>query len=288
MADDTTVGVESSLSNWAGPYVTDMLGRAQAQAQLPFQPYQGALTAGTSALQNQAFQGIGGLTLPSAMDTAAQQAQGTYATSQQYMPTVGTVESYMNPYLQNVLDPQLREAQRQADIARMEGASRLSKAGAYGGSRQAIMEAEGQRNLQQLLSDITGKGYASAYDSAQARRAADIAAGQQGLAQQTAATQALGNIGAQQAQYGLANLAQQLSAGATQRDIEQQGLTADYNQYLRELQYPQEQLQFERQMLSGLPIAAASYYQATPSAFQSTVGGAQDILGILKTLGLLK
>lgn len=170
----------------------------------------------------------------------------------------------------------------------MEGASRLSKAGAYGGSRQAIMEAEGQRNLQQLLSDITGKGYASAYDSAQARRAADIAAGQQGLAQQTAATQALGNIGAQQAQYGLANLAQQLSAGATQRDIEQQGLTADYNQYLRELQYPQEQLQFERQMLSGLPIAAASYYQATPSAFQSTVGGAQDILGILKTLGLLK
>ena len=288
MADDTTVGVESSLSNWAGPYVTDMLGRAQAQAQLPFQPYQGALTAGTSALQNQAFQGIGGLTLPSAMDTAAQQAQGTYATSQQYMPTVGTVESYMNPYLQNVLDPQLREAQRQADIARMEGASRLSKAGAYGGSRQAIMEAEGQRNLQQLLSDITGKGYASAYDSAQARRAADITAGQQGLAQQTAATQALGNIGAQQAQYGLANLAQQLSAGAQQRDIEQQGLTADYNQYLRELQYPQEQLQFERQMLSGLPIAAASYYQATPSAFQSTVGGAQDILGILKTLGLLK
>ena len=288
MADDTTVGVESSLSNWAGPYVTDMLGRAQAQAQLPFQPYQGALTAGTSALQNQAFQGIGGLTLPSAMDTAAQQAQGTYATSQQYLPTVGTVESYMNPYLQNVLDPQLREAQRQADIARMEGASRLSKAGAYGGSRQAIMEAEGQRNLQQLLSDITGKGYASAYDSAQARRAADIAAGQQGLAQQTAATQALGNIGAQQAQYGLANLAQQLSAGAQQRDIEQQGLTADYNQYLRELQYPQEQLQFERQMLSGLPIAAASYYQATPSAFQSTVGGAQDILGILKTLGLLK
>ena len=288
MADDTTTGVESNLSTWAGPYVTDMLGRAQAQAQLPFQPYEGALTAGTSPLQSQAFQGIGGLTLPSAMDTAAQQAQGTYASAQQYMPTVGTVESYMNPYLQSVLDPQIREAQRQADIARMDTAGRLSKAGAYGGSRQAIMEAEGQRNLQQLLSDITGKGYASAYDAAQQRRLSDITAGQQGLGQQTAATQALGNIGAQQAQYGLANLAQQLSAGQAQRDIEQQGLTADYNQYLRELQYPQEQLQFERQMLSGLPLASASYYQPTPSAFQSAVGGAQDLAGILKTFGIIK
>lgn len=288
MADGMEVSkVESgTLSEWAGPYVTDMLGKAQALSQTPFTPYQGALTAGPSALQTQAFQGLGGLTLPSALDTASQQAQQTYGASQQYMPTVGTVESYMNPYLQAVLDPQIREAQRTAEQKRMEDASRLSKAGAYGGSRQAIMESEGNRNLQTLLSDITGKGYAGAYDAAQKQRLSDIQAGQQGLGQQTAATQALGNIGAQQANYGLQNLQQQLAAGQTQRNIEQEGLTADYNQFLRELGYDQQQLEFLRNMISGIPgVGSSTYYTQSPSALQSAAGGANTVLALLKALG---
>lgn len=285
---ETTAGQEGSLSTWAGPYVTDMLGKAQAYSALPYQPYTGALTAGPSNLQTQAFQGIGGLTLPTDLTTAGQQAQQTYGQAQQYMPTVGTIQSYMNPYLEAVIAPQQREAIRQADIARTQNAGRLAQAGAYGGSRQAIMEAEGQRNLQTLLSDITGKGYSSAWDTAQKQRLADIQAGQQGLAAQTAATQALTQAGGQQAQYGLQNLAQQLAAGATQRDVEQQGLTADYNQYLRELQYPQQMLEFQRQMLSGLPVAAASFYQPAPSAFSSAAGGALTAAQLLSLLSNIK
>ena len=282
---ETTGGTEGTLSTWAGPYVTDMLGRGQAYAQLPYQPYTGQLTAGASDLQGQAFQGLGNLTLPSAMDTAAQQAQQTFGAAQQYMPEVGTIQSYMNPYLEAVLDPQRRAAEDASTKARMEMQGRMAQAGAYGGSRQAIMESEGNRNLQQLLSDITGKGYASAYDMARAQRTADIEAGQRGLSAQTQATQALGNIGAQQAQYGLANLQQQLAGGATQRDIEQQGLTADYNQYLRELQYPQQMLEFERQMISGIPgIASQAFYQPAASSFQSAAGGAATTLELLKLL----
>ena len=287
MADamETTAGTESSLSTWAGPYVTDMLGRAEALSQLPFQQYGGQLTAGAAPLQTQAFQGIAGLTVPQALDTAAQQAQQTYGTSQQYMPQVGTIQSYMNPYLEAVLEPQRREATRQADIARNAMQGRMAQAGAYGGSRQAIMEAEAQRNLQTLLGDITGKGYAGAFDSAQKQRLADIEAGQRGLAAQTAATSALGAIGGQQAQYGLANLQELARQGAAQRDIEQQKLTADYNQFLREEQYPQQRLEFQRQMLSGLPLAAASFYQPAPSAFQSAAGGALTAAQLLKILG---
>ena len=55
------LGMESSLSNWAGPYVTDMLGKGKALAQTPYQAYTGPLTAGSSALQNQAFTGLAGL-----------------------------------------------------------------------------------------------------------------------------------------------------------------------------------------------------------------------------------
>jgi hypothetical protein len=285
---ETTAGTESSLSTWAGPYVTDMLGRSEALAQLPYQSYDKPLVAGTSGLQTQAFQGLGALTVPQNLQTAGQQAQQTFGATQQYMPTVGTVQSYMNPYLEAVLEPQRREATRQADIARQQMQGRMAQAGAYGGSRQAIMEAEGQRNLQTLLGDITGKGYAGAYDAARAQRAADIQAGLQGLGQQTAATQALTQVGAQQQAAGLQNLQQQLAAGQQQRGIEQEKLTADYNQFLREEAYPQQSLEFQRQMLSGLPLAAASFYQPAPSAFTAGVGGAQDMIALLKALGIVK
>jgi len=70
MADTNTMRAEeSSLSSWAGPYVTEMLGRGQALAGLPYQAYMGPLTAGPSELQTQAFQGLGALNIPTAAQT---------------------------------------------------------------------------------------------------------------------------------------------------------------------------------------------------------------------------
>lgn len=311
MAMENVETREGTLSEWAGPYVTDMLGRAQAYAQTPFQPYTGAFTAPESTLQAKAFQGIGGLTVPQNI-TSAGQTLGTFATQQQPTYQPGTysplqfnqanVQQYMNPYLESVLEPQRREMQRQADIARSQMQGRMAQAGAYGGSRQAIMESEAQRNLQQGLADLTGKGYATAFEDAarrlQEQNARDIEAAKFGeqsrqfgttsgldaMARQIQAAQAQAAAGGQEAQYGLANLAQQLSAGAQQRDITQQGLTADYNQYLRELEYPRQMFEFERNMLTGMPIASASFYQPAPSAFQSAAGGAATALQLLNLL----
>lgn len=285
---ETTAGSTSSLSPYIGPYVTDMLGKAEAFAELPYESYTGKLSAGPSDLQTKAFQGVGSLTVPQNIQTAGTQAKQIYGAAQQYMPTVGNFQSYMNPYLEAVLEPQRREASRQAEIARVQQAGRLSQAGAYGGSRQAIMEAEGQRNLQTLLGDITGKGYAGAFDAAQRQRQADIDAGLRGISAQTAATQALSGIGGQEAQYGLANLQELARQGMTQRDIEQADISAKFNEFMREQKYPQQQLEFQRNMISGLPIAAASFYQPAPSAFQSTAGGAMTALEVLKILEQLQ
>ena len=52
MASDDSLGFESSLSSWAGPYVTDMLGRGRAVASQPYQSYSGPLTAGGSVSNN--------------------------------------------------------------------------------------------------------------------------------------------------------------------------------------------------------------------------------------------
>lgn len=84
--------------------------------------------------------------------------------------------AYMSPYMQNVVDIQQREAQRQADIAGTQRGAQAVRAGAFGGSRQAIMEAEAARNLAQQKGDIQATGQQAAFQQAQQQFNAEQAA----------------------------------------------------------------------------------------------------------------
>lgn len=280
-------GAESSLSSWAGPYVTEMLGRGRALASMPYQAYTGPLTAAPSALQNQAFSGLANLTMPTAAQTsyspqsftgaayaaptAAQLAAGQPGT---YTPASGNVvQQYMSPYLMAALEPQMAEARRQADISRVQQAGRLTKAGAYGGGRQAIMESELDRNLLRNLADITGRGYQDAFTAAQNQFNTEEA-------RRMAAT-------GQAQQYGLQALQQQLGAGATQRDITGEGIAADIGQFEQERDYPYKQVQYMQSLLQGLPLATQSYSYQEPSGLSQLLGGAGGILGLLQRMNLL-
>jgi len=157
----------------------------------------------------------------------------------------GAAEAYMSPYMQNVVNTQQREAQRQADIARTQRGAQAVGAGAFGGSRQAIMEAEAARNLAQQKGDIQSQGLQSAYQQAQSMFTSDQAralqaqqANQQyGLQAQLANQQAGLTAGqtnlqsmmqAQQAnqQYGMqAQLANQQEAQRAALANQQAGLT---------------------------------------------------------------
>jgi len=257
-------GIESSLSPWAGPYVTEMLGRGQALASMPYTAYEGPLTAGPSELQTQAFQGLGALNVPTAAQTTYDPASFTAA---------GTTQQYMSPYLQAALEPQIAEAQRQAEIQRVQTAGRLGRAGAYGGGRQAIMEAEGQRNLLRNLADITGRGYQTAFEQAQ---------------NQFNTEQARQMAAARQAQtYGLEALGAQQTGGGLQRGIEQQGITADIAQFEQERDFPYRQTQYMQSLLQGLPISTQAYQYTQPTAFQSFTGGAGSILDLLERFNLV-
>jgi len=260
-------GSESNLSNWAGPYVTNMLAQGQAIANQPYQAYTGQLTAGTSPLQQQAFQGAQGLATPTNMGGFTPQS----FTGQ------GTAQQYMNPYLQQALDPQLAEARRQSQITQTQNAGKLTGAGAYGGGRQAIMDAETQRNLATNLADITGRGYMNAYDKAM----------QQFNVEQQAAQQAQNLTN----QYGLNVLGQQAGLGQVQRGIESEAVAADRNQFEEERLNPYKMVQFQQSLLSGLPLAAQTYNTAQPSWLQSLASGATFGAGstnaILESLGII-
>lgn len=82
------------------------------------------------------------------------------------MRSPGLVQQYMSPYQQNVTDLQVQAAQRQADIARTQRSSQAARAGAFGGARQAIENAEAERALQSQLQGIQAQGLQSAYDQA--------------------------------------------------------------------------------------------------------------------------
>jgi hypothetical protein len=238
-------GTESSLSNWAGPYVTDMLGKGWAAADQPYQGYQGPLTAGTSNLQNTAFQGIGNLAAPTG-------AMGAFDTT--------AAQNYMNPYLQSALQPQLAEMRRQSQISGMADTSRLTKAGAYGGTRQAVMDAERDRSLQANIGQATGAGYAKAFD-----KAADLFGRDRG--------------------YGLQALAAQQAAGREERGIEQEGIAADRAQFEEERDFPYKQAQYMQSLLQDMPIAARSYNYAQPSALSNILGNSNLLAEILAIYG---
>ena len=262
----STGGVESStLSSYAGPYVTGMLGKAEALAASPYQTYQGPLTAGESGLQSKVFQGLGGLSFPGQLGQTFSSSQApTIGSNGQPVGGGGIASQYMNPYLQSVLAPQLAELQRQAKIQQMQNAGTATKMGAFGSSGQTLMDTESQRNALDQMNKAIGTGYSNAYDKA------------------------LGQFNVEQGQAK--TLADMMTkAGEEQRGIEQQGITADLNEFNAQRDYPQKMLQFQQSMLQGLPIstlATTPNQQSGLGSLTSTVGGLGNLMESLKSLGI--
>lgn len=265
-------GLSSSLSPWAGEYVTGMLGKTQALANAKQQVYGGPLTADASDLQKKSFAGIGALA--GAGYTPQTYAGGTFGAAE--------AQKYMNPYLSAALNPQLDEMRRQSEISRVADAGRMAKAGAYGGGRQAIMESEGGRNLLEAQTKAIGTGYQTAYDKAmgqfnteQERRL--------GAEKDTEASRRYG------AEYGLKSLGEMSRLGETQRDIEAEGIAAEKKQFEEQRDYPAAMLKFQREQLTGLPIETQKVTsQGTTGVNQlaGSVSGAQSVIDALKKLGV--
>lgn len=298
----------AAIPRFAQPYVEDILGRSYAlTTQTPYMPYAGERVAGFTPLQEQAFSQIGSMQ-PSAQlgqaagitsDVASQAAgQGPYQALNAQTPNFidpGIAGAYMSPYMQNVVDWQKQQAVSDFNRQMPYMQAQAVGSGAYGGSRQAVQQAEANRNLQNTLAGIQASGTQNAYQQGQQAFQADAARqlqatqmgeqsrqfgaglGQQNRQQQLAAAGQLGQLGQQQyvQQMGI-NTAQQ-QAGAQQQALAQQGLQNQYQDYLTNLQYPYQQLQFQKSMLSGLPGISASNttqtgYTAAPSMLAQTAG----------------
>ena len=111
----------------------------------------------------------------------ARQAAGMGGMYERMATSPYAVSQYMSPYQQAVTDMQVEAARRQADISRTQRRSAAARAGAFGGSRQAIEEAEANRALQTQLQNIQAQGLQSAYDKAIQSMQYGVGTGLQGL-----------------------------------------------------------------------------------------------------------
>ena len=306
------------LPDWAKPTAQRQLGLAESVTDInrnPFQSFGGVkdasgrqvgfdpskVVAGFDPLQQQAYQRAGGMQtspqLGQAMGlagTVANRALGTqfdpYATGQ-FGAQAG---QYMDPYMQNVVNIQQREAQRQADIASTQRGAQAVKSGAFGGSRQAIMDAEAARNLAMQQGDIQARGLQDAFSRGQQQfnteqqlreqsRQYGAGLGLQGL---QAALQGAGQLGALgQQEFGQQRdiLGLQNQFGAQQQAQQQALINAQAQNFAAQQRYPYQQLEFMSNILRGTPMGTVqSMYQAPPSPAAQLIGAGTALYGASK------
>lgn len=234
----------------------------------------------------------------------------------------GVSQAYMSPYMQNVVNAQQREARRAGEIQRNQNQAQAVGQGAFGGSRQGIVEAERQRNLSTQLGDIQAQGLQGAYQQGmgqfnaeqaaylqaqQANQGANLQAGVQNLqAQQQAqaAQEASRQFGAQlglqgynqagqlagqlgqlgQQQYGQEMGLYQAMAdlGAKEQAQDQAVINQQIQNYATQQQYPYMQLGIMSNMLRGLPMQAGN-----TSMYQAQPMGIQQAVGMAGALSNL-
>ena len=275
----------TELPEWAKPYAKDVLAKGQALTdvnQNPYQQYNQARIAGFSPMQQQAMQNAQGMSVAPQVGAATAGAVGAgmggldvanQANTQGFQSQVG---GYMNPYLQMALAPQLAEANRQYDVGATKQQSAATQAGAFGGSREAIMAAENERNRNMGLQNIIGQGYNTAFGQAQNQYNQNLQnqlAGY-GLTNQAAAN--LGQLGQNQYQQNMGINQLQAQYGGQQQALEQQGLTQAYQDFQNQQNYPYKQLGFMSDMIRGLPLGQ----QSTSQMYQSPGSISGQIAGL--------
>jgi hypothetical protein len=294
---------QTTIPEYAQPYMERLLGKAEAASEAPYQTYGGERLAMATPQQEAARSEVAQMMTPGAFPVGTQMAAagglgalglGAQAAGAggQYFGLATSPQAqqmFMSPYMQNVVDVQKQEAIRDAQKGQLGANLAAARQGTYGGARQALAMTERERNLGQQLAQIQATGSQKAFEAAQQAQQfgstlglQGLQTGIQGLGQATQAGAALGQLGTAQQTADLARLQAQESAGAlTQRD-RQAALDLAYQDFLAQQRYPYSQLGFMSDILRGSGNLAATggtaLYQAPPST------GSQ-LLGLASTLG---
>ena len=256
---------EIKLPDYMEKAAESLVATAGDVAKEDFIPYTGPRLARLSDMETQAMQqaqaqrGIG----------QTQQGQAFTAATAAGAPALSSVGGYMTDYNKNVADIAAREMRDQSAIEQQGIAAQSAAVGGFGGSRQAILEAERQKNLQQGLGDLYTRAQADAYQTA-------LGAAQQDRQSQLQSALGMSTASAAQQQSGQADIQQQMGLGGLQRNMDQMGLDLGYSTFMQERDYPKQQLGFYSDILRGVPTGETRSYTGPPvqqpSLFSQAMG----------------
>jgi hypothetical protein len=227
------------------PYISDVYRMGQQIAYTPYTPYSQQRYAETAPLYQQGVE--------QAQNIAS--TPGILGNIDVGGKQVGVMQAYMNPYQQGVTDVAKQKAIMEYGQGLQSLRGQAAQRGAFGGSRQAILESELMKNLGANLSNIQMQGSAAAYDKAGQLYQQDL-----------------------QNQMQKAQTLQQL--GLTDEARRQRDLDAMYQEFQQQRDYPAQQAERYRNIIFGLPgYATQSSYQSSGNPLTQGLGLARLLYG---------
>lgn len=252
-----------------------------------YQPYPYQRIADFSPTQEAAFQQVS-----RAAQSAQQpimQAQAIASRAASYAPdTIASgMAAYQNPYTEQVVNTTLSDIDRARQMANQQTAAQAVRARAFGGSRQGVAEAETNRAAMEQAARTAAQLRSQGFQQAGELAARDIGFGLQGATQDIAAAQQLGALGALGQTAGLTGAQALGQVGEQQRALTQANMTQAYEDFLRQFQYPVEQLRIRQSALGMAPMQGTTTTTTTPSTLQQigTIGQAAG--GLANAFNLL-
>lgn len=241
------------------PYISDILSRGQTRMQdreaEGFQPYVGPRLAEFTPEMLQARQGLTGLVNQGLSSDAGLSSALPYFSKAQTLADrasqefdADTASQYMSPYMQSVVDLEKREAERVGDVQAQQIGDAAVKSGGFGGSRQAIREAEQARNENQLQADIQTRGTQAAYESG-------LAAFQGQKARDAGLSSQMQSMGSQAYNQAVTEQGQLAKIGEQGQAQGQRSLDLEYQKFLDEKSAPERALQDYSGLVRGYYMA---------------------------------
>ena len=295
---------QTNLPEYARPYFENLLQRGQAESYRGYTPYQGQRIAGFTPGQTAVQSEVAGMQTPGQFQPATQmttaaglgsmgagaQAMGAGQQYAQMATDPSQMQSYMSPYMQSVVDTQKQSAIRDAQKQQLGASLGAARQGTYGGARQLLAQTERERNLGSQLAQIQAAGSQKAFEAAQQAQQFGANLGLQGIQTGLQGLGQVGQMGAQLGQLGTAQqgadlqrLQAQAASAGEQRALEQQRMDTAYADFLRQRDYPMEQLNYFSSLLRGLPVQMGSTqtaYAQPPSTLQQLGGLGLSALGL--------
>jgi hypothetical protein len=158
------------------------------------------------------------------------------------------ISQFYNPYQSYVLD----EINRQAAQQQNQLSAQAVQAGAFGGGREGVQQAELQRATQANIGQAQQQGFNTALQAAQQQQQVGLGAGQ-----------ALLGAGAQQQAMQQGDIQSLLQAGGIQQQLGQQALEASRQTQLQQAYEPYQRTEFLKNIMTNLPTTQSSVTATT-------------------------